>query len=157
MKVRFLVRWLCLAVCVFFIDLISKNAVIERLWHGQVIYVNDYFNLVHAHNTGAAFSFLAGSSGWQVLFFSAIALLAVAFCIYHLWKNLHQPLVCTALAWIIGGALGNLFDRIMYGYVIDFLDFHFQHWHWPAFNVADMAIVGGALLLLFESFRKPGH
>lgn len=157
MKLRFLIRWLMLAACIFLIDFITKSAVIERLWHGDFIFVNRYFNLVHAHNTGAAFSFLAGSDGWQILFFSAVAIIAVTLCLYYLWRSLAHPLQCMAYAAIIGGALGNLFDRIMYGYVIDFLDFHIQHWHWPAFNVADIAIVFGALLLLFENIRKPGH
>ena len=105
-----------------------------------------------AHNTGAAFSFLAAHDGWQRYFFILIAIVAVAFCLLYMKRHLEERLLCLSLSMIMGGALGNVIDRIIYGYVVDFLDFHYMYWHWPAFNFADIAIVLGAGLMILESF-----
>jgi len=117
--------------------------------------LTSFFDLVRYHNEGAAFSFLAAAGGWQRVLFSVIALVASAVIIYLLRKSQEQKLFCFALALILGGALGNLYDRITLGYVIDFLYFHYQTWYWPAFNVADSAISCGVALLLLDSFKKP--
>jgi len=113
------------------------------------------FNLVLAHNTGAAFSFLAGAGGWQRGFFSVIAVVAAGVIVHLLRKHHEEKIFSLALALILGGALGNLIDRILLGHVVDFLDFYVQGYHWPAFNVADMAITGGAGLLIWGSLKKP--
>ena len=107
------------------------------------------------HNEGAAFSFLATEGGWQRFFFSAIAFIASVVIIYLLRKNSEQKLFCLALALVLGGALGNLYDRLTLGYVVDFLFFHIDQYYWPAFNLADSAITGGVALLLLDGFKKP--
>ena len=147
--------WVALSIVVFAIEFITKSIVLSRFHYGESLEITGFFNLVLVYNHGAAFSFLASSGGWQVIFFSAIAVVAVIVCSYLLYKHSHEPLFSLALALIIGGAIGNLYDRIIYGYVIDFLDFHYLHWHWPAFNVADMAIVCGAGLMILENVITP--
>ncbi len=119
----------------------------------ESVAVLPYFNLTYVHNTGAAFSFLSDAGGWQRWFFAVLALLvscALAIWITRLKQN--EILLAVALSMILGGAIGNLIDRVLYGYVIDFLDVYYQTWHWPAFNVADSAITLGVGLLLLESF-----
>jgi signal peptidase II len=106
------------------------------------------------YNKGAAFSFLSDQPGWQRYFFTGISTLASLFIVWMLKRNPTQRLFCWALALILGGALGNLIDRVAYGHVIDFLDFHLAGWHWPAFNVADSAITVGALLFVLDEFRR---
>jgi len=103
-------------------------------------------------NRGAAFSFLANAPGWQKPFFVAVAVVASAIVSWMLWREPARRLLCSGLALILGGALGNLWDRLAYGHVVDFLDFHAMGWHWPAFNVADSAISMGAAILIAESF-----
>ena len=123
------------------------------LLHGQQIPLTDFFNLVLTYNAGAAFSFLSDASGWQRWFFSGIAAAASILMVYLLRKHTSEKLFCLALSLVLGGALGNLWDRITLGHVVDFLDFHVGGYHWPAFNVADSAIFLGALFLIVESFR----
>ena len=147
-----MLHWLGLAIAIVLFDQISKVWISHILHYGQAIRVTSFFNLILVYNEGAAFSFLASQSGWQRYFFTAISILAIVVIVYLLKKHAHQRLFCLSLAGIMGGALGNLFDRIIYGYVIDFLDFYYGYWHWPAFNIADMAIVGGAALLIIDSF-----
>lgn len=156
-SIKAMLPWFALALIVFAIDFITKSIVLSSFYYGERLEITSFFNLVLVYNYGAAFSFLSTSGGWQVILFSAIAVIAVAVCSYLIYKHTRETLFCLALALIMGGAIGNLFDRIIYGYVIDFLDFHYQHWHWPAFNVADMAIVSGAALMILESFMKPAH
>jgi signal peptidase II len=148
-------RWLWLAALVLVLDQVTKLAVLGSLvaYH-DVIPVTGFFNLVHVHNTGAAFSLLADQPGWQRGFFVTLALVATGVILYLLKKTRGQPLFCGSLALILGGAVGNLVDRVLYGHVIDFLDFYLGTWHWPAFNVADSAITVGAGLLIWDSFRK---
>ncbi|SCX00839.1 signal peptidase II Aspartic peptidase. MEROPS family A08 [Nitrosomonas eutropha] len=141
---------LSLATIILMLDLLSKRWVELNLSYGQQIVITEFFNLVLAYNAGAAFSFLSNASGWQRWFLSAIALLVSALIIYLLYKNTTNRLFCIALSFILGGALGNLWDRIMLGYVVDFLDFHVSGYHWPAFNLADSAIVCGACLLILD-------
>lgn len=151
--------WLGLATIIVLIDQITKVAVSRMLSFGESIPVTSFFNLVLTYNKGAAFSFLAGESGWQRYFFTAIAVGAVIFILYLLKRHAGQRLFCWALALILGGAIGNLIDRVLYGHVIDFLDFYIPNSslpHWPAFNVADMAIVGGAGLFILDELRRVG-
>jgi len=144
---------LILALVVLVLDIATKRWVESLLLHGQQIPLTGFFNLVLTYNTGAAFSFLSDASGWQRWFFSAIAASASGLIIYLLRKHAADKLFCIALSLILGGALGNLWDRISLGHVVDFLDFHISNYHWPAFNVADSAIFLGAMLLIIDSFR----
>ncbi|MCU0840649.1 MAG: signal peptidase II [Thiobacillaceae bacterium] len=147
--------WLWLSALVLSLDQITKLAVIDALAPYQdVIPLTAFFNLVHVHNTGAAFSLFADQPGWQRYFFLAVALVASTVILYLLRRTRGQPLFCAALALILGGALGNVIDRIAYGHVVDFLDFHAGGWHWPAFNVADSAITVGAALIILDSLRR---
>ncbi|BAN35939.1 lipoprotein signal peptidase [Sulfuricella denitrificans skB26] len=144
-----------LSVVIVLLDQLSKQWVLQSLVFGEVIAVMPSFNLVLAYNSGAAFSFLAGAGGWQRGFFSGVAVVAAVVIVYLLRKHRGERLFSLALAMILGGAIGNLMDRILLGHVVDFLDFYVQGYHWPAFNVADMAITGGAGLLIWDSFKKP--
>ncbi|MEO8768189.1 MAG: signal peptidase II [Nitrosospira sp.] len=144
---------LILALVVLVLDIATKRWVESVLLHGQQIPLTGFFNLVLTYNAGAAFSFLSDASGWQRWFFSAIAASASGLIIYLLRKHAADKLFCIALSLILGGALGNLWDRITLGHVVDFLDFHVSNYHWPAFNVADSAIFLGAMLLILDSFR----
>ena len=148
-------KWLALSAVVIALDLYTKHLVLQSFAFGEHLYITGFFDLVRYHNEGAAFSFLAGAGGWQRFFFSAIAVVAAVVIVYLLRKHKTEKLFCFALALILGGALGNLYDRLTLGYVVDFLFFHYQGWYWPAFNVADSAISAGVLLLLADSFKKP--
>ena len=145
-------RWLLLAALVIVLDLATKAWVTAIFREGQELPVTSFFSLVLAYNTGAAFSFLAGAAGWQRWFFAAIAVAASVFIVILL-KRGGSRMFCLGLALILGGALGNLWDRVTIGRVTDFLLFHYQGWSWPAFNVADSAISVGAVLLILDSFR----
>lgn len=148
-------RWLWLAGLVLALDQMTKVMVMGSLVAYQdVIPLTNFFNLVHVHNTGAAFSLFADQAGWQRAFFVVLASVAAGVIVYLLRRTRGQPLFCVSLALILGGAVGNLVDRVLYGHVIDFLDFYVGTWHWPAFNVADSAITVGAALLIWDSFRK---
>ncbi|MGM0482060.1 MAG: signal peptidase II [Pseudomonadota bacterium] len=147
-------RYLWVTLLLVVIDQITKLWVAAdfELYESRVI-IDGLFNLTYVHNYGAAFSFLSDSGGWQRWFFTLIAIgISVVLLIWlrrnpaNFWR---QNL---AFALILSGAIGNVMDRFMYGYVIDFLDVHYQGWHWPAFNVADMAITIGAALMLLEAF-----
>lgn len=147
--------WLLLSAMVIAVDLLTKYWAQSTLAYSEQRPLTSFFDLVLFHNQGAAFSFLAGAGGWQRTFFSAIALIASAVIIYLLRKHPGQKLFCFGLSLILGGALGNLYDRLTLGYVVDFLYFHYQYHYWPAFNVADSAITGGVILLLWDSFKRP--
>ena len=149
-----LAPWLGLAALIVLLDQATKLA-IERVFdYGDVHPITGFFNLVLTYNKGAAFSFLAGASGWQKQFLTAIGIAASLIIIYLLARHGTQKLFSLALALILGGAVGNVIDRIAYGHVIDFLDFHWRGWHWPAFNVADSAIVCGAALLILDELLR---
>lgn len=147
-------RWLALAAAVAGLDRITKSLVEARFSPGEALPVTSYFNLVLTFNTGAAFSMLSGGAGWQRWFLATVALAAAALIVFLLRRHAADPLFCLALALILGGALGNLWDRLSLGHVVDFLDFHAAGWHWPAFNLADSAITCGAALLVWDSFRR---
>ena len=146
--------WFTLAAAIVVADRAAKLLVLEAFAPGESRAVTGFFNLVLVFNKGAAFSFLAGAPGWQTPLFSAIALAAAAFISYLLVRHPERRLFCSALALILGGALGNLWDRLQWGQVLDFLDLHAAGWHWPAFNLADSAITVGACLLIAESFLQ---
>ncbi len=146
-------KWLALACGIVLADQLTKYAVLQYFAVGKAIEVTSFFNLVLVYNTGAAFSFLAGASGWQREFFITIALLASVWIIYLLRRYGQQTLFCLALSLVLAGALGNVIDRFLFGAVVDFLDFHAFGYHWPAFNVADSAISIGAVLLIWDGFR----
>jgi signal peptidase II len=147
-------NWLGLSAVVIALDLYTKHLVQAAFAYGEHFSVTSFFDLVLFYNEGAAFSFLAGAGGWQRLLFSAFAIIASAVIIHLLRKHPEQKLFCFALALILGGALGNLYDRLTLGHVVDFLYFHYQAWYWPAFNVADSAIVGGAMLLVLDELLR---
>lgn len=148
-------HWLGVSAVVIAFDLFTKHLILENLAYGEHVPVTGFFDLVRFHNEGAAFSFLAAAGGWQRLFFSAFAVIASLVILHLLRKHAGQRLFCFALALILGGALGNLHDRLTLGYVVDFLFFHEQSWYWPAFNVADSAITCGVALLLYDGLKKP--
>jgi len=150
-------RWLALAGVLGVLAQLSKLAVLQWLAPGRVVEVTPFFNFVLVYNPGAAFSFLAQAPGWQRGLFIAIALVASAWIVFLLRRHWRETLFSFALALILGGAVGNLIDRVVYGAVVDFLDFHAAGWHWPAFNVADSAITVGAVLLVWDGFfgRRP--
>ena len=149
-----LAPWLGIAAIVILLDQLTK-IVINRLWvYGEEMVVTSFFNLVLAYNRGAAFSFLAGADGWQRYFFTAIGVGAVGYIIYLLRRHAGQRLFCWALTLVMGGAVGNVIDRLVHGHVIDFLDFHYGGVHFPAFNIADVAITLGAMLLIFDELRR---
>lgn len=145
--------WSSLAFVTFACDQAAKSYISMATPLGWWHEVTSFFNLVHVLNPGAAFSFLAGEGGWQRWFFLAIALVASAWLIWQLSQPLHK-LESLSYSLILGGALGNAFDRAVRGQVIDYLDFHLRGWHWPAFNIADMAIVAGAIALVLQSFVR---
>jgi signal peptidase II len=146
--------WLALALLIVLADQASKIAIERVFQYGDVRAVTGYFNLVLTYNRGAAFSFLAGASGWQGNFLIAVGVGASLFILYLLARHGTQKLFSLALALILGGAVGNVIDRIVHGHVIDFLDFHLAGWHWPAFNLADSAIVAGAALLILDELLR---
>jgi signal peptidase II len=152
---RKLAPWYALAVLVVVLDQLTKHWVSAGFDYGEVRAVTGFFNLVLTHNTGAAFSFLASAAGWQRGFFIGIALIAIVVISVLLARQSGEKLFCLSLALILGGAMGNVVDRIALGYVVDFLDFHVGGWHWPAFNLADSSITAGAVLLVVDSLR-PG-
>lgn len=149
-----LLPWLGIATIIILFDQVTKIAAVSLMAYGESVYVTSFFNFVHVYNKGAAFSFLADHSGWQRYFFTIVGFGASAFIIYLLKKHAGQRLFSWALALILGGALGNVIDRLLYGHVIDFLDFHVAGWHWPAFNVADSAICIGAVLFIYDELRR---
>ena len=151
---RNLARWLAISLLVIVLDQLSKFWVVGALQFGDGVALTSFFNLVHARNAGAAFSFLAGESGWQRFFFIGIASGASILIVYLIRKYAAEPWFCLALSLVLGGALGNLIDRVRFGYVVDFLDFYYGTWHFPAFNVADSTIFVGAVLLIWDSLRK---
>lgn len=152
-------HWFGLAGLIVILDRVTKVVVLESFAPGESRVVAGFFNLVLVFNKGAAFSFLATAQGWQTFFFAAIAVVASFIIGFLIHKNQNKSLFCCGLALILGGALGNLWDRLTLGHVVDFLDFHAAGWHFPAFNVADSGITVGAGILILESFlhREDGE
>lgn len=142
--------WLGLSIIWILLDQLTKLWVVARLDLGAVVEVTTFFNLVHVLNPGAAFSFLASQEGWQRHFLSGVAVVASMVILFMMRSSSHRKWAMLCLASILGGALGNLLDRSLHGAVIDFLDFYWGNYHWPAFNVADMAISMGAVGLIID-------
>ena len=146
--------WLGVALAIFIADQFVKVLILGYYGEGDSTYVASFFNVVRAHNTGAAFSFLAAASGWQRWFFTVIGIAAAIFIVWMLRSHAGQKLFSFALACILGGAIGNVLDRLVHGYVVDFLQVHWRGWYFPAFNVADSAITIGAALLILDELRR---
>ena len=147
-------RYLTLATVVLLLDQLSKWWALNNLQLAIPEAVLPFLNWLLLFNPGAAFSFLAQGTGWQRWFFTIIGLLASAYIVWLLRQSQGEKLLCLALSLILGGALGNVIDRIMYGAVVDFIDIHYANWHWPAFNLADSAICLGAALIIWGELRK---
>jgi signal peptidase II len=145
-------RWFIVAVAIMVADQLVKWSVLGAFAPGERRELTGFFNLVLVFNKGAAFSFLSQAPGWQTPLLATFAVIAAAVVSYLIVKTSERRLMCGGLAAILGGALGNLVDRLRFGQVVDFLDFHAFGWHWPAFNVADSAITVGAALLIIEGF-----
>ena len=149
-------KWLWLAVLVIVVDLGTKAMATAMLTYANPVPVLPSFNLTLLHNTGAAFSFLANADGWQRWFFVALALVVSVVLVTWLRKlKANETWIAIAIVLILGGALGNVYDRVVHGYVVDFLHFYWQDWHFPAFNLADTAITIGAAMMILDLFRKP--
>jgi signal peptidase II len=146
--------WLAWSLVVILIDQFTKVLVLGYYQLGDSHPVTSFFNLVRVHNHGAAFSFLASSGGWQRWLFTGIGIAAAVLIIWLLKSHPGQKLFAFALASILGGALGNVIDRLLYGYVVDFLDFYWKNWHFPAFNLADSAITLGAICLILDELLR---
>ena len=144
---------LAVAAVLVIADQWTKLAISSNLRYGESVSITSFFNLVLVYNRGAAFSFLSDAGGWQRVFFIGITSAAIIVLTWLIAKHHEEKLFRWGLTLILGGAIGNLIDRIAYGHVIDFLDFHFAGWHFWAFNVADSAITVGAALLILDSFR----
>lgn len=148
-------KWYGISAVVIALDLYTKHLIQATFAYGDMLTITSFFDLVRYHNQGAAFSFLADAGGWQKWFFSGISVVAAIVITYLIQKHRTEKLFCMGLALVLGGAIGNLYDRVTLGYVVDFLNFHYQDLYWPAFNVADSAICVGVGLLLLDSFKKP--
>ena len=150
-----MLKWLWLAFLSLGLDQASKIAIDKTFQlYESIVIIPSFFNLTYVHNTGAAFSFLSEAGGWQRWFFAALAI--VMSTIMTIWLTRlkeNETLLAVALSLILGGAIGNLVDRLAYGYVIDFLDVYYGTYHWPAFNIADSAITIGVALMLWDSFQ----
>jgi signal peptidase II len=153
-----MLKWIWISALALVLDQASKIAVDSSMRLYESVAIMPFFNLTYVHNTGAAFSFLAQAGGWQRWLFAGLALvISVAITIWITRLKQHEVLLAVALSLVLGGAVGNLIDRVAYGYVIDFLDVYYKDWHWPAFNVADSAICIGVFLMLLESFGIGQH
>ena len=148
-------RWLALSAAVVAADLATKAWVSGTFRYGETLEVTPFFNLVLVHNAGAAFSFLAGAGGWQRWFFTGVAIVISGVIIWMLRKPENTRLLSCALALVLGGAIGNLYDRVTLGYVVDFVQLHAAGYYFPAFNVADSAITVGVVLLIWDSLFNP--
>jgi signal peptidase II len=148
--------WYGLALVMIILDQLTKAWMTTNLHYGETITLTSFFNFTLLHNTGAAFSFLSEAGGWQRWFFGAVAgVVSVALVIWIARLPRKNVWEACALALILGGAVGNLYDRVMLGYVVDFIVLHYERYAWPAFNIADSAICVGAAMLIIDMFRAP--
>jgi len=150
-KFRF---YIFVALGIVILDQITKAVIRQLLTSGTGLQVTPFFNLILMYNPGAAFGFLSDAAGWQRALFTAVAVVASALITFLIVRHPNRLLFNIALSFVLGGAIGNLIDRVIFGAVIDFLDFYFYEFHWPAFNVADAAITCGALLVILDGLRK---
>jgi signal peptidase II len=149
-----LLKWLGLAFLILLADQLSKVLILAYYHYGEATELTGWLSIVRVHNRGAAFSFLAGADGWQRWLFVGIGVAATVFIITMLRAHAGQRLFCFALTCIMGGAIGNVLDRLLHGYVVDMVDFHIGSWHFPAFNLADSAITLGVILLLLDELLR---
>ena len=149
-----LALWLGLALVVIVLDQFAKTLILGNFQLGDSRHVTPFFNVVRVHNTGAAFSFLAGAAGWQRWFFITLGVVAAGFIVWMLRSHPTQKLFCFAVTMIMGGALGNVIDRLLHSYVVDFIQVHWRGWYFPSFNLADSAITLGAILLIADELRR---
>ena len=149
-----LLKWLGLALAIIVVDHLTKWWVSSTLDYQEAVPVLPFFSLVLVYNSGAAFSFLADAGGWQRWFFIAIGIVATVIIVRLLKQHAHDTRLAFALALVLGGAIGNVIDRVLLGHVVDFLHFHYRGYSFPAFNVADSAITVGATLLVWDSLRR---
>jgi signal peptidase II len=147
-------KWFVISAVIVLLDIYTKHLIQQAFHYGEHLTVTSFFDLVRYHNEGAAFSFLANAGGWQKWVFTAITAIAVIVISYLLSKHHRDQLFSVGLSLVLGGAIGNLYDRLTLGYVVDFLYFHIDDFYWPAFNVADSTICIGVGILLLDSFRK---
>lgn len=147
--------WLALASVVVLCDLLSKNWMLDHLRLHQRVVVNDYWNWFLVFNPGAAFSFLSDAGGWQRWFFTALAAMMALWLSFLIYRHPAAKLQAGAMTLMLGGAVGNAIDRLRFGAVVDFIQWHIGDWYWPAFNLADSAICGGAALLMLSVFLAP--
>jgi signal peptidase II len=148
-------RFLWLSLLVLVVDQYTKALVLKNIELYQAIQISPFFNLTHVYNYGAAFSFLHDAGGWQRWFFTIVALAVSALVLWWLKQITKEQIILPlAFSLIIGGAIGNAYDRLVYGYVVDFLVLYYQDWYWPAFNVADTAIFIGAVLMIVDMFKN---
>lgn len=150
-----MLKWFSISAVIVALDLYTKHLIEAAFQFGEQLKITSFFDLVRYHNQGAAFGFLNDADGWQKWFFAGISIIAAIVITYLIKKSPSQKLFCFGLALVLGGALGNLYDRITLGYVVDFLNFHWNEYAFPAFNVADSAISVGVALLLLDSFKRP--
>ncbi|GAB2463111.1 signal peptidase II [Comamonas humi] len=148
------VLWMLWAVALFWADQFSKDWILQHYQLGDYTPITGFFNIVRAHNPGAAFSFLAAAGGWQRWLFTGIGVVVALVITWQLWRHSANTLFCLALSCIMGGAIGNVVDRMRHGYVVDFLDFYWGTAHFPAFNIADVAISTGAFLLILDELLR---
>jgi signal peptidase II len=147
-------RWMMVAALLIGLDQLSKLIIVNSYALGQQSVLTSWFNVVRVHNTGAAFSFLSDAGGWQRWFFVGLGVFAVAVLAFLMIRHAGQVLFSLAATLIISGAIGNTIDRLSYGYVVDFIDWHYAGWHWPAFNFADSFIMVGAGLFILDEIRR---
>lgn len=146
--------WLAWAVVILVADQATKTLILGNYRLGDSTFITSFFNIVRAHNTGAAFSFLSDAGGWQRWLFTGIGAAATIFIVWQLRAHPGQKLFSFALASILGGAVGNVVDRLMHGYVVDFLQFHYAGWYFPSFNLADSTITVGAVCLILDELLR---
>ena len=149
-----LLPWLAIALLIILLDQFTKTLIIGNFQLGDSRTVTSFFNVVRVHNAGAAFSFLAGASGWQRWFFVGLGTLATGFIVWMLRNHGGQRMFSWALSLILGGAIGNVIDRLLHGHVIDFIQLHAAGWYFPSFNIADSAITVGAVLLILDELMR---
>jgi signal peptidase II len=146
--------WIGIAIAILLADQFTKVLIVSTYQLGEGFSVTSFFNIVRVHNEGAAFSFLANAGGWQRWLFTGFGAIAAIAIVWMLKQHAQQKLFGFALACVLGGAVGNVIDRVMYGYVVDFLDFHYAGMHFPAFNLADSAITLGAVCLILDELVR---
>lgn len=144
---------LVLALALLGLDQLTKQWIVTHYGLFEGFDLTFFLNIVRVHNSGAAFSFLANAGGWQQYFFTALAFGVSAYLLRLMWRAPQHRMACIAMGLIVSGAMGNVIDRLRYGYVVDFIDIHAANWHWPAFNVADSCICVGAVLLVYSEWR----